>query len=432
MKSIILANEFLAETRLAQPITLESLCGISLLERHLRTLNKCGARSISIIVPRGPGIANMVAQKIKKLGKLVEVIPEDRAAQNLKGDDDVLVIAGDYFIERQFLEYLVNEPRSCLLVDREKDKHAGETFTDSPDATVGCARISSATLCSLFQKNTYNWADIVQSLTNDETVPAFDVGALPTYNHAVRRHRRSKWMKVTNRAGLRKARNWAIEGAQKGSLDLPAQVLHAPIENHIVSRLCEASITPNQLTLVTNIAAWLVTWGILSGFVWISLVGAALVGIMDGLDGKLARVKVMTSKVGEMEHFFDMLFEYSWWLSLGWMLGGTSYNSTAFMAGVGLVIVNFADVVIGVIFWALLGRSHNRTIDNYTPFELSVRKIAGRRNIYIWLLLISGPFVGLEAALWLCVWWGIITIFIRGGRALWLVGTRQSPMDFAF
>lgn len=425
MKSIILANEFLAGTRPAQLTTLEKLCGISLLERHVRTLKKSGSRAISIVVPRDPEIARMIRETTSKFGKLIQVVDEARVAQELRGNGDMIVIAGDYFIERQFIDHLVNESRTCLLVDRENG-------TDSPHATVGAARINGATLRSLFQNGICKWTGIVGSLINAETIIGFDVGALPSYNHAVRRHRRSKWMRVVDRTALKKARSLVIEGAQKGSLDLPARLLHAPIENSIVSRLCDSSITPNQLTLVTNIAAWLVTWGILSGFLWVSLIGAALVGIMDGLDGKLARIKVMTSRLGELEHLFDMLFEYSWWLSLGWVLGGATYNSSAFMAGVGLVIISLADVLIGVIFWFVVGRLHNRTIDNYTPFELSVRKIAGRRNIYIWLLLITGPFIGLEPALWLCVWWGIVTIFIRGGRALWLGGRRQSPMDFAF
>lgn len=424
MKSIILANEFLGETRPLRLAALETLCGISLLERHIRTLKKSGVAAISVVVPRDADIAPTAAE-LKKLGNRVEVVRQDEAVRNLEPEGEVVVIAGEHYIEPQFINHLVKEGRPCLLVDRGAESSVEQV-------TVGCARVSSSRLRSFFRAATYSWSEMVEPLLNDETIAKCDVAALPTYNHAVRRHRPSRWIRVESKGALTTARKWVIEGAQKGSLDFPAKVLHAPIENYIVSRLCEASITPNQLTLLTNIAAWLVTWGILSGFVWISLIGAALVGIMDGLDGKLARVKVMTSKLGEFEHLFDMVFEYSWWLSLGWVLGGANSGSSAFMAGVGLVIVSIADVLIGVIFWMVLGRWHNRTIDNYTPFELAVRKIGGRRNIYIWLLLITGPFIGLEAALWVCVWWGIITIFIRGGRALWLGGTRQSPMDFAF
>ena len=104
----------------------------------------------------------------------------------------------------------------------------------------------------------------------------------------------------------------------------------------------------------------------------------------------------MTSKIGELEHLFDMLFEYSWWLSLGWVLGNGNVDSPAFMAAVGLVFLNFADSLTGVFFWFTLGQTHNRILDNYTPFELSVRKISGRRNTYVWLLLLAGPFIGVK------------------------------------
>lgn len=431
MKSIILANEFLAETRPRRLTALENLCGISLLERHVRNLKKSGVSSISIVIPAESDIAPMLMDKLKKLSALVEVVRQDAAARALRGEKELLIIAADYYIERQFIDYLAQASKPCLLLDREAHK-VSQISANSPHGSVGCARIDGSTLCSLFAEGVYSWAGIVDALAEDDAIKHCDVGTLPTYNHAVRRHRQSKWISIGNGTALTKARSWIIEGAQKGSLDLPAKVLHAPIENFIVSRLCEGSITPNQLTLVTNIAAWLVTWGILSGFLWTSLIGAALVGIMDGLDGKLARVKVMTSKVGELEHLFDMIFEYSWWLCLGWVLGGASLSSAAFMAGIGLVIVSFADTLIGVIFWVVHGCWHNRTIDNYTPFELTVRKFGGRRNIYIWLMLITGPLIGLEAALWVCVWWGVVTIFIRGGRALWLGGTRRTPMEFAF
>jgi Phosphatidylglycerophosphate synthase len=38
---------------------------------------------------------------------------------------------------------------------------------------------------------------------------------------------------------------------------------------------------------------------------------ALIVGVLDGLDGKLARLKLETSKAGKLEHLFDALFENS-------------------------------------------------------------------------------------------------------------------------
>ena len=432
VKGVILVNEFFNQPQPARMIALERLCGVTLLERHIRNLKQCGAGTIIIIVPNAQTIPSDVAERIRALGRYVEIVEEGKVELDLDKQDELLVVAGDYFIEKRLIEHLVKGSRPAFLIDHNPFKSVQNMEPPGQYVSVGCARVNSANLSSLFRKRIYRWEVIFRALVSDKSISQLDIGAISSYNHSIRRHRPSKWMRIKDDSDLGLAQEWIIDSAQKGSLDLPAKVLHAPIENHIVSRLCETSITPNQLTLVTNIAAWIVTWGILSGFIWLALIGAALVGIMDGVDGKLARVKIMTSKVGKLEHAFDMLFEYSWWLSLGWVLGHANPNSAAFMAGIGLIILSFTDMLVGIVFWFMLGRTHNRTIDNYTPFELSVRKISGRRNIYIWLLLLCGPFIGLEAALWVCVWWGIVTIFVRGGRALWLLGTRQSPMDIVF
>jgi hypothetical protein len=40
--------------------------------------------------------------------------------------------------------------------------------------------------------------------------------------------------------------------------------------------------------------------------------------VLDGLDGKQARLKVETNRTGKIEHWFDAVFEMSWWIALAW------------------------------------------------------------------------------------------------------------------
>jgi len=297
---------------------------------------------------------------------------------------------------------------------------------------AGCAKLSGATLVRLFQQGWSDWDGLAAALSDTAKIELLDVETLSRHNFSLRRYVRPNWIKVTSAKDFEAAKVTLIGGAQKGSLDLPAERIHAPLENAAINWLSETRATPNQVTLVTNIAAWLITGAILSGFLWWGMFAAAAVCIMDGLDGKLARVKLMTSKLGEFEHIFDMLFEYSWWLSLGWVIGGQSVNSFYFVAGLVLVVVSFVDHLIAVVFWFGLGRRYQRTIDNFTPFDLGFRKIAGRRNIYVWMLLLFGPVLGWQNALLACMWWGVITISVRGGRSLWLIISRQSPAEFCY
>jgi hypothetical protein len=63
-----------------------------------------------------------------------------------------------------------------------------------------------------------------------------------------------------------------------------------------------------------------------------------VVGLMDGFDGKLARVKGMTTRVGAMEHSFDLLFEFSWLVALGYHMS-QSHGSTAILVATMTIVL---------------------------------------------------------------------------------------------
>src|SRR5262249_8333231 len=93
---------------------------------------------------------------------------------------------------------------------------------------------------------------------------------------------------------------------------------HAPIESWLVSNLWNSSIKPNQITFVTMLVGLVVTFCYAAGRLWLGTLGALLIGILDGLDGKLARIKVETTTLGKREHTLDYVVEMSWWTALAW------------------------------------------------------------------------------------------------------------------
>ena len=110
----------------------------------------------------------------------------------------------------------------------------------------------------------------------------------------------------------------------KGASDLLAHYIHRPIENKIVLYLMKTRITPNQITVLTNIVAYIVAALYFLGFLLPGSILSFAVGLMDGLDGKLARAKNLTTKLGKMEHAFDLLFEFSWLIALSLFLHRSS------------------------------------------------------------------------------------------------------------
>jgi len=47
---------------------------------------------------------------------------------------------------------------------------------------------------------------------------------------------------------------------EKGASDLLAYYVHQPLENRMVARLMHTPVTPNQVTIATNLIAYTRTW----------------------------------------------------------------------------------------------------------------------------------------------------------------------------
>ncbi len=61
-----------------------------------------------------------------------------------------------------------------------------------------------------------------------------------------------------------------------------------------------------------------------SGYLWAGAIVALAVGVFDGVDGKVARLKVQTTRIGKGEHVLDYCIEMSWWAALGYHFHVTS------------------------------------------------------------------------------------------------------------
>jgi phosphatidylglycerophosphate synthase len=47
------------------------------------------------------------------------------------------------------------------------------------------------------------------------------------------------------------------------------------------------------------------------GYLWAGALLALIIGVLDGLDGKLAHLKVQMTKGGKREHLLDLLIDSS-------------------------------------------------------------------------------------------------------------------------
>src|SRR5262249_13635704 len=140
-----------------------------------------------------------------------------------------------------------------------------------------------------------------------------------------------------------------------------------------------------QLMRLCNIVAWSATILVASGRLGWGLVLALAVGVLDGLDGKQARLKLETTRRGKVEHWFDAVFEMSWWIALAWHFQVSGQLQGAFGYLLLLLLAEGLDGLAKASVYFTTGK----VIDELGGFERFVRLVGGRRNIYLWILPIA-------------------------------------------
>jgi len=415
------------------PAALVELSGISVLERLLRTLQRCGITRAIILSSTADVIAREVASPSWARAQIhVTVRNREPGAVTVEQIVDVwpphaqslLVLRGDTVFDARLLRVLAAQNQSAVLIDRAPAPVLVELVASAPE--MAGAKFGGAAVVD------HDWAaarsgSFEENLRRDlatEHIVAIDVAAEPSYSREMRRDLRPFWFPAPAHAEKKKlAERLLLRSAQKGAQDLPAWI-HAPIENFLISRLSKTSVTPNPLTFFSNVVAWTATILFATGRLGWGLVVALVVGVLDGLDGKQARLKVETTKHGKLEHWFDALFEWSWWITLAYHVQKTGQLSAAFGY---LFLLICAEAVAALAKWSVV-RFCGRSIDELSDFSRAVRLVGGRRNIYIWILAL-GILLGTPGqAFMLMAWWGAVTAAVQvpcAAFALW-VRWRQS------
>jgi phosphatidylglycerophosphate synthase len=247
----------------------------------------------------------------------------------------------------------------------------------------------------------------------------FALGSLDPYSPELRGDAEPYVIGATTPEERRAAWHVLLDHVQKRALDLPGQYFDTPFENFLVRRLAPTRVTPNQITVCTLVLASIVASLFHQGWLRVGVLLALVVGVLDGVDGKLARLKIATSKLGELEHVGDFFYENAWYLSLASWLARSVDDPGLWYAGWALVACDLADSLL----YLALQRHAGRMLDELTTFDRRFRAIAGRRNVYV-AMFAAGFFTGHAATAFSCaVVWAVTTVAVHAARVGWLMAT---------
>jgi len=396
--------------------------GLTLIERQLRQLERAGISRVYVVSRQKRVVLEGALKRARGVPADVEVVSPDEfhPAALWKIDEPVLLLEEGVVIDKRIIAAACGNPDSN---ERRLAVFPGHSVVVGKSHGL---KLQAAEQDYLFASAARVWGgDVAHAQSDPDFAKAplkavlkaaiaaappelVDVTQLPTYLPDRRRKVEVVWRPVTTGGEARKATRAIIAATQKGVLDWPAQYLHPWFEDLLVEVLCPAPVTPNMITALTAVGGIAVAWLFATGQLGLGLAGALLVGVLDGVDGKLARTKLESTKVGELEHVLDKIIEYAWYFAIAWHLAKVSGDALPWALAAIISLFSWAEAVQGEFFRRMTGRQ----LDDTGEFERSFRLIGARRNTKFWLLV---PFALYQ--LWLAgfvvlAFYGVATFLV--------------------
>jgi phosphatidylglycerophosphate synthase len=169
-----------------------------------------------------------------------------------------------------------------------------------------------------------------------------------------------------------------IQRLQKGT-HLMSRI-HKPFEDFTVYLLYDLEFVGADLvSVITYALAFWAAYLMVIGKLGVALVVMVVVGVLDGVDGKLARLRGKKTIIGKLEHSFDMLFEQAWYVAFTWYVWQTTGSNTFLVLGlVWLVLDGFVRHIYNVT-WIATGKS----LKYHAGPARYVTLVDGRRSVYV-------------------------------------------------
>jgi phosphatidylglycerophosphate synthase len=403
------------------PEALVELCGVTLLERLLRILQRLGFRR-AIVLSTTPEIvkAELAKPSWAREKVTVRVLPRASGPLTLQAvleqgaSDRFLIIPANIYCDPRLLAALCAKDSSAALVDSNPPEFARSLVQNlCRPASVTQDFLSAVSSTAPFFSHLKEWIA-------DRKIDIVDAEKQDDYIVSMRRAVRPVCFPVGSEQDRRLAERIILDSAQNGTLDLPAYV-HAPIETAIISLLCKTKITPNQITIAGFIIGCIATAAFAVGRVGLGVLAALVFGIVDGLDGKQARVKIETSERGKWEHYLDYVIENSWWVAIAFHLWRSGQLPNAFY----FLALLTASQLLDEFAKRRAKIATGRLLDDLAPFDRAFRLIAARRNISVWILACGFLLAAFAQSYAIICGWAAVSAAVHLARSVWICNARD-------
>lgn len=395
-----------------RPKPLVHLLGLSLLERNIFSLKKCGIKEFVIIT-------GCYAQEIEtylgngeKLGVQIKYLynPEWQLGNGVSAytfqkdyrqDEKFILMMADHLFDLNILQEFVAEEQNLrqdqllLAADRNLDtvfdldectkvetsgnlaKKLGKGLKDFSAVDCGLFMGTGAlldTLAATIEKGLYTLTDAVNAMAGEGLVKLHFVNG--------------NWIDVDDEASYRQAEIMLLKGLIPPKDGLISKTLNRHISLRITKQVAKTQVTPNQVTFFSVVTAIASALAFGTSHPFIGGVLAQFCSILDGVDGEIARLKFLKSNYGAL--FDSILDRYGDYIivmgmTYGWYL--QTPDPLVFLTGA----IALAGIPMSMLFkekfQALTGKTYLPEI-----YDGIFRYLPANRDGRLFLIMLGGIF----------------------------------------
>jgi phosphatidylglycerophosphate synthase len=385
----------------------EALFGVPPLERHRRSVGSLDGRDS--VTLSGPG-ATAQAWPGARLD-LDDAPLGVRLRRALAGHPGTLVaLDAANATDPRLIRFLASA-RPCVASRGEKTQRATALCLDSSLADAIAPQ--AATL-----------GEVGDVLLASGRLASLDERAFPAYIDKLRRAL-PWWQYVVEDAATRRALERRLFWDNyKGSTDLLTRWVYPPLVWPLVRVCTRLGIHPNALTMLSVVLAFAAVplwadgrW--LAGFVC-----AYAMSVLDSVDGKVARLTLTDSRIGNvLDHGLDQVHPPFWYFAWAWGLGARTLQEPLYLAAACLIVFYVADRLV----LAVAKRRIGFALHAATRLDTLARAVIARRNITMTIMAIALAVGSGPAGLLICAAWQALTFAWHAWRTVWLSWLAPRP-----
>ncbi|MBY0468214.1 MAG: CDP-alcohol phosphatidyltransferase family protein [Burkholderiaceae bacterium] len=266
--------------------------------------------------------------------------------------------------------------------------------------------------------------EVADALVAAGCIALLDEAEFPAYMNKLRRSLPYWLYAVRTPEDRRRLERKMFWDNYKGSTDLLTRYVYPPLVWQLVRLCVRLHVHPNTVTVLSIVLAVLAVPLFAAGDFFIGFVCAYGMSVLDSVDGKLARLTLTDSPIGNvLDHGLDQVHPPFWYFAFALGLGAHAPDDPLYQAALWLI----AFYVLDRLALGVAKRRLGFTLHAATPLDGLVRSFIARRNITMTIMAFSLLLGMGPAGLYIITAWQGLTFAWHSSRTLWLGYLARDP-----